>query len=122
MTAYDVAPPPKRLTDQTQLRVAFSTDRGTVTRFLVQLEYWLAGEWRVVVRYNRGSPGGHDVTEAGLHRDVFRHGEKIRSESVTRPIPAIEGFNYAEVDLREHAERYIRRFEQWHDVDGGTGP
>lgn len=55
MPEYDVTPPPDRLADRVQLRTAFSTERGCVTRFVVQLEYWLGGEWSVVVRYDHES-------------------------------------------------------------------
>lgn len=123
MTDYDVSPPPDRLADRVQLRSAFATDRGDVVRFLIQLEYWLAGDWCVVVRYDHDcdAPGGHDVTEEGLHRDVYRDGEKLRSESVSPPIPANEGFQYAEADLREHVEQFVRRFERWHGVTDNSG-
>jgi len=98
MADYEVTPPPDRLADRVQLRTAFSTDRGVVTRFVIQLEYWLDGEWRQVVRYDhdREAPGGHDVTEEGLHRDAYREGEKHRTEEVSPPIPANEAFEYAE--------------------------
>ena len=43
MTDYEVTPPPDRLADRVQLRTAFSTERGEVTRFMIQLEYWLGG-------------------------------------------------------------------------------
>lgn len=78
MTEYDVTPPPDRLSDHVQIRTAFCTDRGEVTQFLVQLEYWHDGDWREIVRYDhdRNAPGGHDVTEEGLHRDVYREGKK----------------------------------------------
>ena len=41
-------------------------------------------------------------------------------EQVTGPIPANEGFNAAEEELHEHVEGYIRRFEEWHEVNGGS--
>ena len=71
-----------------------------------------------MIRYdgNSDAPGGHDVTEEGLHRDVYRDREKVREERVTFPISAADGFNYAEEDLRENAERYVRRFERWHNT------
>ena len=118
MTGYEVTPPPDRLADRVQLRTAFSTDRGEVTEFMIQLEYWLDGDWREVVRYDydREAPGGHDVTEEGLHRDIYRDDEKCRSEEVSPPIPASEAFDHAEEDLRENAERFIKRFEKWHGV------
>lgn len=122
MTDYDVTPPPDRIAHRVQLRTRFSTDRGTVSRFMIQLEYWLAGEWREVVRYDhdRDSVGGHDITTAGLHRDIYRHGKKVRVEQVTGPIPANEGLNAAEEDLQENAEAYIKRFESWHEINDGT--
>jgi hypothetical protein len=123
VTGYDVEPPPDRLADRVQLRTAFTTDRGEVVRFMTQLEYWLDGDWRVVVRYDhdREAPGGHDVTEDGLHVDVYRDGAKARTEEVTGPIPAREGFDAAEGDLRENAERYVKRFESWHGIREGSG-
>ncbi|GEM_PF-1505296 len=124
MTNYDVTPPPDRIADRVQLRTAFSTERGHVRRFVIQLEYWVNGDWEEVVRYDHESeaPGGHDITQEGLHRDVYRDGEKIRTEHVTGPIPANEGFNAAEADLQENVERYIERFELWHEVNGGPSP
>jgi hypothetical protein len=41
MKDYEVTPPPDRPADRVQLRTAFSTERGVVTEFVVQLEYWL---------------------------------------------------------------------------------
>jgi len=122
MVDYEITPPPDRLADRVQIRTAFSTDRGEVRRFMIQLEYWLDGEWVEVVRYDHdaSAEGGHDVTEEGLHRDVYREGAKLRSESVSGPIPANDAFEHAEEDLRENAERFIKRFEQWHDIRDRT--
>jgi hypothetical protein len=124
MDSYEVTPPPDRLADRVQLRTAFSTEQGTVTRFMIQLEYWIDGDWREVVRYDHDQDalGGHDVTEQGLHRDVYRDGEKYRTEEVSPPIPANKGFDYAEDDLRENVERFVRRFERWHGVTEGSNP
>jgi len=122
MPDYEITPPPTRLADRVQLRTAFSTERGEVPRFLVQLEYWLDGEWQPVVRYDhdRDTEMGHDVTEEGLHRDVYRDGVKLQDDEVTPPIPADEGFEYAEEDLRENVEDYVKRFERWHDIRNGS--
>lgn len=118
MSRYDVTPPPDRIADRVQIRTAFSTRRGEVTRFVSQLEYWLRDGWQVVVRYDHDQigAGGHDVSAEGLHRDVYRDGRKVRSERVTGPIPARRAFDFAEEDLRQNAESYVRRFEEWHDV------
>ena len=61
----------------------------------MQLEYWLEGDWREVVRYDhdRDVPGGHDITEEGLHRNIYRDGKRIQPEEVSPPIPANEGFD-----------------------------
>ena len=110
-----------RLTEQVRERRGYSSERGTVTRFLVQLEYCLDGEWTVVVRYDHDSAGSdemaHDVSEDGLHVDIYRDGEKAEAEYVTGPIPPEIGFTTAEEHLAKHTERYISRFEEWHQTD-----
>lgn len=95
---YDIEPPPDRLSDQVQLRTAFMIDKGAVVRFMTQLEYWLDGDWQAIVRYDhdRDAPGGHDITKEGLHLDIYRDGTKVRTERVTGPIPANDGFEVAE--------------------------
>lgn len=123
MTEYDVTPPPERLAERVRIRIAFSTERGDVTAFVVQLEYWFDDEWVEVVRYDHDvAEFGHDVTEEGLHRDVFRDREKHRVEQVTGPIPAAKALDAAEEDLRENAKRYVKRFERWHGIRDGTSP
>ena len=121
MAGYDVTPPPKRLADRVQLRTAFSTSSGDVTKFLVQLEYWHNGAWQEVVRYDhdRDATGGHDVSSEGLHRDEFRDGEKFRTVRVLERIAPKAAFEYAEEDLSENLELYTQRFEEWHDVKEG---
>jgi hypothetical protein len=122
MVEYEVTPPPDRLADRVQIRTAFTTEQGDVVRFLVQLEYWLDGEWKPVVRYDHDAEaaGGHDISDEGLHMDVYREGEKVDMKDITGPIKPAEGFNYAEEDLRENAEQYIKRFERWHDIRNGS--
>lgn len=85
---------------------------------MAQLEYWLDGGWKEVVRYDHDkyAKGGHDITSEGLHRDVFRDGEKYEVVEVTGPIPAGKGFDAAEEDLHENVQRYIERFETWHNI------
>ena len=101
MTDYEVTPPPDRVADRVQLRTAFATERGEVTRIILQLEYGLEGDWREGVRddHDRDAASGHDITEDSLHRDSSRGGENIRTEAVSPPIPANEGFDAAGEDL-----------------------
>lgn len=110
----------KPLTGPLQLRIGVSTQRGDVTRFLVQLEYNLDGEWLEVVRYDHDPEApeemAHDVTVEGLHVDVYRDGEKADTERLTGPLPAGVAFNFAEEHLTTHLERVVRRFEQWHGI------
>lgn len=102
-------------------RLGIDVDRGTVTRFVVQLEYLTntePGEWETVVRYDHDSFGSdeatHDVTEEGLHIDVYRNDEKIDSHELTPPLQANDALERAEEHLNEHVDGYIRRFERWH--------
>lgn len=99
-----------------RLRQAHDTDQRDVTRFLVQLEYRLAGEWATVVRFDHdpANPMGHDVTTEGVHLDVYRDGEKVASPEIFPPMGANDAYNFAEGHMDLHAERYIERFEQWH--------
>jgi hypothetical protein len=46
--------------------------------------------WETVVRYDHDAEGSdeatHDVTEDGLHIDIYRDGEKIDSHELTPPL------------------------------------
>ena len=106
------------LSDVTRVRLGYSHDRGEVTRFVVQLEYRVEGEWREVVRYDHdpASEFGHDVTEEGLHIDVYRDGEQYRTEYVAPPMPAGLALDRAEDHLSNNLEGFTTRFEQWHEI------
>lgn len=60
------------------------------------------------------------MTEEGVHRDVYRDGEKVRTQVVSPPISATDAFDYAEDDLDEHVQLFVRRFERWHDINERT--
>jgi hypothetical protein len=89
-----------------------------VTRFVVQLEYRFNGDWREIVRFDHDpeSDRAHDVTREGVHMDVYRDGEKLRSEEVFPPMHASDALTFAEEHLNQHAERHIKRFEIWHGI------
>lgn len=106
------------LSDVTRVRLGYSHDRGEVTRFVVQLEYYVESEWREVVRYDHApaSEFGHDVTEDGLHIDVYRDGKQYRTEYVAPPMPAGLALDRAEDHLSNNLEGFTSRFEQWHGI------
>ena len=124
MTDYEVTSPPTRLANRIQFRTAFTTERVEVARFMVQLQYWHDGEWWEIVRYDHDcdAESGHDITTEGLHCDVCCDGEKIRTEQVSAPIPADQGFDYVEDGLVQNTEEYIKRFETWHEIRNGDKP
>jgi len=101
-----------------RLRAERVIDSGTVVRFVVQLEYDLDDEWQPMVRFDHDtrSEGGHDVTQEGLHMDVYRAGEKYRVETGFPSVPLPEAPRYCERYINERAEDLLRRFEQWHDI------
>lgn len=91
-----------------------------MTRFVVQLEYLIdpdADEWAIVVRCDHDAEGSdeatHDVTEDGLHIDIYRDGEKIDGNELTPPLRANTTLDLAEEHLADHMEGYVRRFERW---------
>jgi len=96
-------------------RIGYTHERGEVTRFMIQIEYLLDGEWTEVVRFDHDpeSDHGHDVTKEGVHMDVYRDGEKIRQEEVFPSMSASDALTFAEEHLKQHGQRYINRFEQW---------
>ena len=90
----------------------------------MQLEYLVnphSEVWGAVVRYDHDAEGNdeatHDVTEDGLHVDIYRDGERIDSHELTPPLPANDALNAAEEHLTEHLQGYIRRFEEWHGIN-----
>ena len=97
-------------------RIGYSHAHGEITRFVVQLEYYLEDDWTEVVRldHDSNSEVAHDVAGEGIHVDIYRDGEKIRSEKVFPPMPPSEALTFAEDHLAQQAQRYIKRFEQWH--------
>ncbi|MDL0131436.1 hypothetical protein PNP59_10900 [Halobacterium salinarum] len=100
-------------------RMGYSHTSGHVTRFVVQLEYQLEdGEWAAVVRsdHDPESKHGHNVAEEGVHLDVYRDGEKLRSEELFPSMQPSEALTYAEDHIAMHAKRYVKRFEEWHEI------
>lgn len=104
-------------------RVGFDSERGEVTRFVVRLEYRHGEEWRPVVRYDHDgtdrSETGHDVTEDGLHIDVYRDGAKVATEFVAPPQPPGVALDFAEDHLSENMQRFVERYERWHETETG---
>jgi hypothetical protein len=101
-------------------RLGFDTSRGRVTRFVVQLEYRHDEEWHPVVRYDHDGTGegefAHDVTDEGLHIDIFRNGEKVATEYIAPPQSAGIALDRAEDHLSKNLERFIKRYELWHGI------
>lgn len=99
-------------------RIGYSHEHGVVTRFVVQIEYRIEGRWSEVVRFDHDpkSDHGHDVTVEGVHMDVYRDGNKFRTEEVFPPMSASNALTFAEEHLNQHAERYVKRFETWHGI------
>jgi hypothetical protein len=103
---------------RTRRRIGYSHEQGDVTRFVVQLEYRRADGWAEVVRFDHDPAGeqSHDVMVDGVHMDVYRDGEKIRSEEVFPPMPADEALTSVEEHMKQYGQRYIKRFEEWHRI------
>jgi hypothetical protein len=100
-------------------RMGYSHSHGRVIRFVVQLEYELeGGEWATIVRsdHDPESEHGHDVTEEGVHLDVYRDSEKLRSEELFPSMEPSDALTYVEEHIAMHAERYIKRVEEWHEI------
>lgn len=103
-------------------RTGRDTVEGEVTRFVVQLEYSHGGAWQPVVRYDHDGTGesehAHDVTEEGLHIDIYRDGEKHATEYIASVQSANTALDRAEDHLSNNLQRFINRYEQWHNIRG----
>lgn len=105
-----------------KIRRNIETEAGNLARFVVQLEYDTAvGDeetraWRVVSRFDhdQSSGGGHDVSEEGLHLDIYRDGKRYARSRNFPKLPPGDAMRYGETYLREHADRLVARFELWH--------
>lgn len=103
------------LTDHVRVRFGADIDRGTVTRFLVQLEYQRASGWTQIVRsdHNPTAEYGHDAEREGVHMDLYRNDKKVEVRQIGPPMSANAALNRAEEHLVGEYERHVRRFEQW---------
>lgn len=83
-----------------QKRHHHETQRGKVIRFMVQLEVFVQGTWKPVVRY--------DCAHGYAHCDRFNLRGEQRKESL--PMSYAEALSFADDDLDDHWEEYRERF------------
>lgn len=55
---------------------------------------------------------GHDITEEGLHMDVYRDGEKTRVKDEVPPVELTYAPRYRIAYIGRHADTLLRRFEK----------
>ena len=101
-----------------RLRIVIDIERGMPTLFIVQLEYQVKGEWEPVVRFDHNSVNqfGHDITEEGLHMDIYRDGENRYVKTNFPAVPLSDAPKYAESHIRGQADQLLRRYEKWHNL------
>lgn len=101
-----------------QLRVEMDTESGRPTRFVVQLERLVDDQWLEVVRFDHDGEGvqSHDVSEEGLHMDIYRDGEKFLVREDFPPMGLNIAPAYAEAYIQSEAERLLQRFDTWHNL------
>ena len=118
MTEYD-REYVKLATRQSQIRSGTTVEDGEVAKFVRQLEYRVGDDVLEVVRYDHDpeAESGHDVTEEGLHIDVYRDGEKTRTKQIAPPEPASRALTRAEEHLAENIQQFAKRFETWHNLN-----
>ena len=81
------------------IRIGFDTERGRVTKFTVQLECWIEGEWRPAVRY--------DTAHDRAHRDTLDWDRRVVDKLwLSTDIAYNEAMSIAIRDLSDHAQTY----------------
>jgi len=104
------------LPEGSRIRVGLTKRGGKPIRFLVQLENEVDGRWLVVARseHDVNGPSYRNVELAGIHVDLHRpDGQQFAKLTGFPPEPSNEGMGRAEDFLRQHAEKYVKRFESW---------
>jgi hypothetical protein len=90
----------RQLDLDTRIRAQYQVNRGSVSRFTVQLEVLVEGHWQPVVRY--------DTSHRFAHCDLYQHrGQVIKTDL---KMTFEEGLTYAINDLRDNWESYKNRF------------
>ena len=85
------------------LRFRFDLDRGRVTEFTVQLECWIEGRWRPVVRY--------DTAHGYPHRDTLGWTGTVMAKDPMPPgLSRNDAMNQARADLVAHHATYRAEF------------
>lgn len=104
-----------------RLRVEIDKQDGIPTRFVVQLEYKLEDEWMEIARFDHNKNNGHDITDEGLHMDLYKDGEKydvIRDfPHVPSAIPLSDAPQYCIMYIKKNLDKFVQRFEKWHNVE-----
>jgi len=88
------------LGENARKRHLHETRRGTAIRFVVQLEVFLDGRWRPVVRY--------DSVHGFSHVDWYKRSGESRKEPLY--FSFAEALTVADVDILERWETYRDRF------------
>lgn len=97
------------LSHDCRIRHYHSRVRQHVLEFMIQLEVYIKGEWRPIIRY--------DTAHGFAHRDTF-HGD-----GKTEKVPLSAGdysstLIFAEMDLRSNWEMYCERYlKEVHEND-----
>ena len=85
------------------IRVRLGIDRGQVTSFTLQLETFVDGQWRPVVRYD----SAHDYP----HRDILDWDGRVVDKFWLSPgLTNKQAVAVARQDLKEHANAYRAAF------------
>lgn len=66
--------------------------------------------------HNPDAEGGHDITNEGVHLDIYRDGERVDQETIFGMTDPATALNRAEEHLLSHEKRLVTRFEQWHGL------
>jgi hypothetical protein len=86
--------------EDTRERHYHKTERGRVIAYSVQLEVFIEGQWRPVIRY--------DCAHGYAHLDRYNiHGETSKEEV---PLSFAEALTTAEEDLEQNWKVYRERF------------
>jgi hypothetical protein len=105
---------------KTRICANINAQEGNVADFLVAYEYKLRGSWETVAQFDHDpdSRYGHDISQEGLHMDLYREGQKYRVVRSKFPyVPVEQAPRYCVEYIKHNHENLIERFERWHNVN-----
>lgn len=94
----------RHLDTDVRYRVTFTSDRGRINAFVVQLEVAIGGHWRPVIRY--------DTAHGFAHRDRYEPDGTVHQHELLLVSDFNQALTLAMRTIRQHWEEFTQPFRE----------